>query len=275
MNSLLKKPQIFPREIPDKENNKNLNKVFLGEIPVNIISLQEVLQYIEKIIAEDKKSHQIVTLNSLMYNFTFKDGELKECIKNASLVLPDSIGICIACYILSGYKLKRIPGIDLMLYLCRKAEKKNWKIFLLGTKPEIIPKTALNLKKFFPNINIAGFYHGYFEEKEEKEIIKKIEDIKPNIVFVGLDLPRQEKWIYTNLKKLKANIAIGVGGSFDVISGKLHRAPLFFRNAGIEWFYRFLQEPSRIKRIKDLPVFIWRIFLLKLKSLKINPKEYI
>jgi len=275
MNSLLTKPQTFIKKNLDEKTNKKLNRILLGEIPLNIISLEETLQYIEDIITEDKKYNQIVTLNSLMYNFTFKDIELKECIKNASLVIPDSIGICIACFILSGYKLKRIPGIDLMLYLCEKAEKNKWKIFLLGTKPEVIPETALNLKKFFPNLNIAGFHHGFFDKKEEEEIVKEIENTKPNILFVGLDISRQEKWIYRNLKKLQVNIAMGVGGSFDVISGKLNRAPILFRKAGLEWFYRFLQEPSRIRRIKDLPVFIWRIFLLKLKSLKITHKEYI
>ncbi len=248
-----------------------MEKVLLGEIEVDILSFSEALKYIENSILEDKKGIQIVTLNSLMYNCTFRDNNLKKCIKNASLVFSDSIGISIACFIMSGgktYTLERIPGIDLMLYLCEMAEKKGWKIFLLGTKPEIIPYTVLNLKKYFPNLNIVGFCHGFFTEYEEKKIIEQIKETKPNILFVGLDISRQEKWIYKNIKNLNVNIAMGVGGSFDVISGKLRRAPIIFRKFGLEWLYRVAQEPSRIKRIKDLPVFLWRIFLLKLKSLK-------
>ena len=171
--------------------------------------------------------------------------------------------------------IRRIPGIDLMLKICEIAENKNYKVFLLGAKPEIISLAAANIKKKFPGLNIVGLYHGYFNEEDETKVIEKIQDAHPDILFVGLDIPRQEKWIYRNIKRLSAKVVMGVGGSFDVISGKLRRAPKWIRICGLEWFFRFLQEPWRIKRIINLPVFVYRILLIRFSRKSHNRKMVI
>ncbi len=115
----------------------------------------------------------------------------------------------------------------------------------------------------YPQLKIAGHRHGYFSSTEEKEIIREIGDLSPDILFVGLGSPRQEKWIFAHLKELNVNSALGIGGSFDVISNKLKRAPVFLRRMNLEWLYRCYQEPSRIKRIIRLPVFIFRVIKYK------------
>ncbi|MBU2567660.1 MAG: WecB/TagA/CpsF family glycosyltransferase, partial [Elusimicrobia bacterium] len=258
----------------------------LGRVPVDLLPFDESLDRIESFIrngasqhtAQQRNSHQvltphhrpahqIVTLNSLMFNHTFFDKQLLQAITTASLVLPDSVGIVLGSYLCVFNKpdrpLSRLPariaGIDLMLKLCKISQEKGYRIYLLGTKPDILPEAALVLRKMFPNLNIVGFYHGYFDKQQETGIFRDIKQKSPDIVFVGLSVPRQEKWIHSNLNKFHCPVVMGVGGSFDVIAGRLHRAPEFLRRFGLEWFYRFLQEPWRIVRIKDLPVSFCRI----------------
>jgi len=250
-------------------------RVFIKTIPVDILQYREVIDKIENYINQNTP-HHIITLNSLMYYYAINNKLLKEIILKSDLVLPDSIGIVLAIFftILRNYriskkiyeigffdlikKISRITGIDLMLKLCEISQKK-YNIFLLGAKPEIIGQTVLNLKKLFPEIIIKGFYHGYFSKSEEKDIINLINRSNIDILFVGMNVPKQEEWIYNNLKNLNSKVVIGVGGSFDIISKKLKRAPLFLQNIGLEWLYRVIQQPFRIKRIKDLPKFIYYI----------------
>ncbi|MEW6041345.1 MAG: WecB/TagA/CpsF family glycosyltransferase [Elusimicrobiota bacterium] len=252
-----------------------MSRFLIGEIPVDFLSEQEIQTNIAEFFSSNRlKKNQtpahIVTINSLMMNHTYKDSELLNAIKNADLIIPDSIGIITAGFLLgakkSNARLIRMPGIDLMLKICDYAQEVGLSVFLLGAKPDTIPETALKLKKLFPELRIAGFYHGYFDENAEKYVFKEIKKSNPDIIFVGLNVPRQEKWIHKNLSKFSSKIVMGVGGSFDVISGKLKRAPFFMRLAGLEWLFRFLQEPWRIVRIKDLPVFFVRILKLSLRG---------
>ncbi|MBU0951719.1 MAG: WecB/TagA/CpsF family glycosyltransferase [Elusimicrobia bacterium] len=237
--------------------HKTADRIYIGKIPVDLLSWESILSRIDSFI-QNKKPTQIVTFNSLMYNFSCRDQELENSIVNAGLVLPDSIGIAALIYLLSGkqyQKPRRKPGIDLMLKICEMAALHSWKIFLLGSKPEIVKITVEKLKTRFPGINIAGFHDGFFKPQQEVNIFNEIRQSNAAIVFVGLDVPRQEKWIFENLRNINIPIIMGVGGSFDVISGKLKRAPGWMQALGLEWFYRFAQEPWRITRIKDLPVF--------------------
>ena len=247
-----------------------MSRFYIGKIPVDFLSMQAAIEKIRGFLKNSSETQpsQIVTVNSIMFNHTYGDAELLTAIEKSPLVVPDSIGIVAAGYILgagrNGTAFSRIPGIDLMMDMCRLAAENKLSVFLLGAKPEVIPETAVALKNRFPGLNISGFSHGYFGEKGEKEVLKEINSKKPDMLFVGLDVPRQEKWIYNNLKNISAKIVMGVGGSFDVISGKLKRAPAFMRAAGLEWLYRVAQEPWRITRIKDLPVFLIRIIKLRL-----------
>lgn len=243
-----------------------MKRFYLGDIPVDFLPKKEILEKIHALVRV-RQPAQIVTLNSLMLNYALGDTELLAAIRGAALVVPDSIGIVIAALMRgaarNGARPGRIPGIDLLMDICGLAEEFGYSVFLLGSRPETIPKAAISLKEKFPDLKIAGFYHGYFNAQEEEEIIHKIASAAPDIVFVGLDIPRQEKWIFKYLPKLCTNIVMGVGGSFDVISGKLKRAPAFMRTLGLEWLFRLIQEPWRIGRILNLPVFLLRALRLK------------
>lgn len=117
-----------------------------------------------------------------------------------------------------------------------------------------------NLKQKYPGIKVEGYHHGYFDQDEEKKIIEEIIESKPDIIFVALGAPKQEKWIWDNKDKLPAKIAMGVGGSLDVLAGRVKRAPEFFRKAGLEWFYRLIKEPKRFFRMMKLPKFVLLAF---------------
>ncbi|HCJ65762.1 MAG TPA: glycosyltransferase [Elusimicrobia bacterium] len=232
-------------------------------LPIDQVTLIQTLQISKDFILE-KKTHQIVTLNSLMVNQSFKDKGMCGILQRADLVVADSVGIFWAMKFLGKPLPKVIPGIDLMLELCKMSEREGYRIYLLGAKEEIVEKTVFQLKKMFPQLKIIGHHHGYFSPAEEKKIIREIKDLSLDILFVGLGSPRQEKWISAYLKELDVNLAIGVGGSFDIISGKLKRAPVRLRRMSLEWLYRCYQEPWRIKRIIHLPVFIFRVILSRI-----------
>ncbi|OGS21489.1 MAG: hypothetical protein A2252_07175 [Elusimicrobia bacterium RIFOXYA2_FULL_39_19] len=231
-----------------------MNRAYIGKIPVDLLSWEEILSRLHGFVTEKNTPHQIVTLNSLMYNFAVSDTELEKAIASSSLVLPDSVGISFASRLLSKSKnTSRKPGIDLLLKLCALSHEHKYRIFILGSRQEVIRQTAENLKKLYPNMLLTGYLNGYFTNN--LEVIEAIKQTSPDILFVGLDVPRQEKWIYENLHTLKVPVVMGIGGSFDVISGKLKRAPRLMQAVGLEWLYRLIQEPWRINRIKDLPVF--------------------
>lgn len=215
-------------------------------------SLTEFNEIIENFI-NSKKPHLIITLNSIMTYRSKKDKLLNEAIENANLVLPDSFGIVALVYLLQKIKIPHLPGVDLIYKIFEISSKKKYRIYLLGSKNYVIKKAVNNIKNLFPNLQIVGYHNGFFTNSNA--IIKDINIRKTQILLVGLGSPYQEKWLYQNLHKLKISIGVGVGGSFDIISGRLKRAPRWIRNIGLEWFFRFLQEPWRIWRIKDLPIF--------------------
>jgi len=193
---------------------------------------------------------QIITINALMVNYAFENPEFFEVLKSG-LCVNDSTGISLACLILKGKFLPRFQGIELFLNLLAFCQKQKLKVFLYGADKKSNKKAQEKIKRGFPDIKVEGI-NGYTDPW------KKISAFKPDFVFVGLSLPKQELWIYENLEKLNCP-AMGIGGSLDVLSGKVKRAYYIFRLSGLEWFWRLIKEPYRIKRILKLPVFVVRV----------------
>jgi N-acetylglucosaminyldiphosphoundecaprenol N-acetyl-beta-D-mannosaminyltransferase len=237
-------------------------RLHIGEIPLDNLSLEQIVHTVEEFINKHTP-HQIITLNSLMYNYSFDDELFKKTVLNAHVVIPDSVGIALAGWAVTGVKPDRIPGIELMLRLCKFAESKHYKIYLLGAKLPVVKMVYRNLKNTFPELTVCGYSHGYFSQSEEKNIINEISNSGADILFVALNIPEQEKWIYGNLSNLNIPVVMGIGGSFDVISGKLKRAPVWMQSIGLEWLFRFIQQPRRLSRIMDLSRFVY--YILKLK----------
>jgi N-acetylglucosaminyldiphosphoundecaprenol N-acetyl-beta-D-mannosaminyltransferase len=229
---------------------------------VDRLTFPQTLERIRDLVASGAP-HQVITVNTLMLLAAENDAELMRLIENASLAVPESWGISWASRRLGQPLDHYIPGIDLLLALCRICAQEGQRIFLLGGRPGIAQKAADALIEQFPGLRIAGTQHGYFTLAEEPQVLSAIKQARPAFLFVGMSVPSQEKWIQRHRVELKVPVSMGVGGSFDVLSGQLKRAPLWMRRMGIEWVYRTLQEPWRLKRIKGLPVFMWHVWRKK------------
>jgi N-acetylglucosaminyldiphosphoundecaprenol N-acetyl-beta-D-mannosaminyltransferase len=244
-----------------------MNKLSLFDVRVDEITLNEVINKVKQFIKK-KSPHYLISLGSLTILLARKDKELREIIKRADLVLCDSVGVQWGLKFLYDIKIEKISGVDLIPILCDVAVQNKYRLFFLGSTKEVIKKAVENVKRRYKGINICGFSDGYFDIKKEDLIKKWIKKSKPDILLVGLGQPFQEKWIFKNLNYLKVPLCIGIGGSFDVLGGKVKRAPLFFQRIGFEWFFRLVQEPWRIKRVVKLLCFIGLIIKTKMLILK-------
>lgn len=206
---------------------------------------------------EEKRNAFIVAINPEKIMKAQQDETLRQLLNSATYQIPDGIGVIIASILKGGSIRQRVTGIDMMLQLCKEAAIHQKKIFLYGAKPGIVDEAKVKLEEMFPGIQITGTLHGY--EKDEKVIADTINASGAEIIFVALGSPAQENWIIQHKEKLAPYVYQGVGGSFDVISGRLNRAPAFFQKLGLEWFYRLLKEPWRFKRQLILPKFLIKV----------------
>ena len=224
------------------------NKVNFIGIPLDNISMSETLDRIENAISSKKQIHHCV-INAGKVVKIRSDKKLQESVIGSDIINADGMSIVWAARFL-GHKIKeRVPGIDLMENLVRLAHKKNYNCYFLGAKEQVVKKIVDHYSDKYSNQIIAGYRNGYFDIEEEKMIIDQIIKSRPNFLFVAMTSPKKEIFLNKYKAKLKSvNLIMGVGGSFDVISGEVKRAPLFMQKIGLEWFYRFAQEPERMWR---------------------------
>lgn len=228
-------------------------------VQVDPLSMNEILAVIKEAVAENH-CLRVVTANPEMICAAVKDAELKETINSADLVTPDGVGVVWAANYTGFPVAERVTGIDLMERLFPLADDHQWKIFFLGAKPGIAEKAAQKLAPLYPHLSIA-WNHGYFSAEEEEAVIRKIREVQPDLLFVGLGAGRQEKWLREHPGL--GIVSIGVGGSFDTLAGVSKRAPEWMRKGKVEWLYRLIKEPKRIKRQLVLPVFVFKVWLQK------------
>lgn len=235
-------------------------KIDILGFPVDNVTMEEAVGIIENYIREGTP-HHVITVNSLMYLLVIENTDLQRVFAQAHLIVPDSSGVVLAGALLGQHFKERVAGIDLLYKLIESCQKNGYSLFFIGAKPGIAEWAVANLKKRFPALSIAGTHCGYFSAEEEKEMIKTIAQKRPSILLVGLNIPFQELWIARHLKELSVPVCIGVGGSFDVIAGRVKRAPLIMQKLGLEWLWRTIVEPWRVRRIILLPIFIWKVLV--------------
>lgn len=198
-------------------------------------------------------SGQVVTINPEMMS----NPDMIEIVNSSELVIPDGIGVEIGLKI-SGHNVRRIPGIQFAHRMIEECTKEGKSVALIGAKPEIIEKAEANLKQEFENLNIVYVQDGYF--KDDERVLKELQASNPRLVLCALGSPKQELFIREAKKLLTKALFIGVGGSFDVWSGVVQRAPEIYQKLGLEWLYRTVKEPQRFKRIfPTLPLFVLRV----------------
>ena len=176
-----------------------------------------------------------------------------------SLIVPDGIGTVIASKIVKAPVKEKIAGIEVMKNIIEIAVKEGKGIYLLGAKEEVLSSCINNLKKTYPSIKILGSHNGYFDLNNCDDIVEEIKEKSPWVIFVAMGCPRQEQFIEEHILELPCKIYMGVGGSFDVFAGNVKRAPKWMLSLGLEWLYRVMKEPWRIKRLGAIPRFLWRV----------------
>lgn len=247
-------------------DTKKKKRACLFGLPIDITTLENV----KTELLSANTSQQVITINPEMITKSYKDKELVSLIENMDWVVPDGVGVVMALRLI-GVKTARIPGIELAYSLLKEAEKKELKVAFIGADEDTIQKATQELLKEMPNLKIVYVRNGYFNKDEENAIFDELAKVSPDILFAGLGFPKQEIFLESFKKIAKNTIMIGIGGSFDIWSKKIKRAPMFFQKLNLEWFYRLLCQPSRFNRVfPTIPLFLLRVPL----AYKLNRKEY-
>ncbi len=256
-------------------SRENTRRPGLWGIRVDNISLNYAITQVQHWINVENTPHIIVTPDALAALRSRTDARYRKIVKDAGLVLPDGAGLIAALRLLNTPIQERIPGVEFTEHLCKRAAYEGWSIWLLGGEPGIAAHAAEILKSKYTGLIIAGTSDGYFTEAQSLAICDAIASSGAKILLAGLGVPKQEYWLYENIKKTGAIVGMGIGGSMDVLSGKLSRAPKIWQKLYLEWLYRTIQEPWRWKRITKLPIFVFYVLLtaLHIDSFKADEPE--
>ena len=219
---------------------------FLG-IRIDNLAMDEAIQNIVAKSGESKPS-QFSFVNADCVNISYRDPEYRRILRRSAVVLADGIGVKLAGRILNTNIRQNVNGTDLFPRMCAELERQQIGLFLLGGRPGVVDDVAAWVHRNYPGLPLRGQQHGYFSQEETPEVLEEIRNSGAQILLVAFGAPRQEKWIAEHLDAVGAKVAMGVGGLFDFYSGRIARAPLWVREIGMEWFYRFIQEPRRMWR---------------------------
>lgn len=227
------------------------NLVKIQRLNVDTFTIDEAIKYANTI------SGQVITINPEMIENASQNPDFAEIINSAELVIPDGIGVEIGLKIL-GYNVRRIAGIEFSHRMIEECAKNSQSVALVGAKPQIVEKAKENLEKEISGLYITYAHDGYFSNDEE--IINELKIRRPRLVLCALGSPKQEEFIIKAKQVLPNALFVGVGGSFDVWSGVVERAPEIYQKLGLEWLYRTVKEPKRFKRIfPTLPLFVLKV----------------
>ncbi|MBS1921554.1 MAG: WecB/TagA/CpsF family glycosyltransferase [Bacteroidetes bacterium] len=222
-----------------------MSRVLICNIPVDSFTMQETIEKIDQAISEKRPIHHVVVNAAKIVNAQ-KDTELRNSIINCDIINADGQAVIWASRFLNKRLPERVTGIDLMEALVELCSKKNYRIFFLGAKEEIVKKVVDKYKNKFGEDIIAGYRNGYYNKTDEPVIARQIADSNASVLFVAISSPKKEIFLNTYKELIQTPFIMGVGGSFDVVSGFVKRAPRWMQRAGLEWFYRLIQEPRRM-----------------------------
>ena len=225
---------------------------------IDNLSMEETLVRIEEFIRSGQP-HQHVVVNVDKLVKASRDPDLRRIVNDCALVNADGMPVVWASRLLGKPLKERVAGIDLFEALMRRAGEKRWRVFLLGAREEVVSAVADTYRRRYPELAIAGWRNGYWTNEEEAQVAEQVRASGADLLFVAISSPKKEQFLGRWQAEMRIPFAMGVGGSFDVAIGRVRRAPRWMQRAGLEWFYRFLQEPRRMFRryfIDDM-AFVW------------------
>jgi len=214
---------------------------------IDNLSMEETLQTIEGFIASGQ-AHQHVVVNVDKLVKAQHDPELRQIINDCALINADGMPVVWASRLLGKPLKERVAGVDLFEALMARAAEKGWRVYLLGAKEDIVSRVHQIYTERFPSLVFAGYRNGYWKPEEESAVVDQIAAARADLLFVAISSPKKEQFLGAYQTRMKIPFAMGVGGTFDVAAGKVKRAPVWMQKSGLEWFYRFLQEPRRMFR---------------------------
>lgn len=254
-------------------NNSTLESSYFLGVRVDRLDAEAAKNEVRKIVKNrDGAMKPVYFVNVHSIFLALQDHNLMEQLNYAALTLPDGSGLNWAGKILGNPIVENLNGTDFTPKILNMAEQENWSVYLLGAEEQVIIKTVAVVQQQFPKLKIAGYHHGYFLGQKEQQVIDDINSKSPDLLLVGMGSPIQERWIWENRDKLNAGAGFAIGGLFDFISGQYPRAPLWMRKSGLEWMYRFLNDPgNKWKRIFiEIPLFIPLIIMAQLIPNKVR-----
>ena len=230
-----------------RRRNASWTTTNICSINVANLTQDEALSFIEQLIDEDGP-HYGAVVNAAKIVLANEDAELKQALLDADVVTADGMSIVWASRLLGHGMKQRVTGIDLFERLVERAASLGWAVYFLGASDVSVTRLTKRFKQLYPALQVAGWRNGYFDRSKSDAISAEIESSCAVLLFVAMGSPAQEHWIASNLAATGVRFAMGVGGSFDHLSGLSRRAPMWMQRAGLEWFYRFMREPRRLWR---------------------------
>ncbi len=231
-------------------------------VGIDAVTEAQALDMIQAFVREGGP-HQVVTANPEILDNATRTPALHALINRAALVTADGQGVLLAGRILGTPFPARVTGIELAEALCRESAARGLSLYFLGAEPGVVDEAAANMRAQYPGVRIVGTHHGYFRKEGSAAVLADIKATQPDIVLVGMGSPYQEQFIDEELARLGVPVAIGVGGSFDVLSGRVERAPEIFIRLRLEWLYRIASDRKRWKRALALPRFVLKVLRQK------------
>ncbi len=246
--------------VRDSEHHLRTRVTILG-VPMDCVSMAQSVLIADDMVREGRQG-SVFAINPEKIVMAGDNPRLLEAIRSGSLLVPDGIGAILAARLGGIRGVPRVPGADLMPELCNLAAIRGYPVFLLGARPEVTPRAAEALLESYPRLQIAGMQNGYLSNADRETLPERINASGAKLLFVALGSPEQEIWIHENLPRL-TTVAVcqGVGGTFDVLAGRVRRAPAVWQRSYMEWLYRLIREPARIRRFPRLLRFaadVWR-----------------
>ncbi|MDX2064241.1 MAG: WecB/TagA/CpsF family glycosyltransferase [Fimbriimonadaceae bacterium] len=243
-------------------NSPDRSRVDILGVPVDNVTMDETMARLEAFVAS-KRAHFVITADAAGVVQAQSDESYRQLYFEADLVTPDSAGILWAAKRFGSPIPGRVSGVDLVERVCSLSADKGYAIFFLGAAPGVAELAAERMQLKYPGCNIVGTRNGFFPPESDDVVAAEIAALRPDFLFVAMGIPRQEKFILATRDVVQAKVAMGVGGTFDVFSGRVRRAPVWMQRLKLEWLWRVLQNPSKLGKVALLPKFVMLVLRAK------------